>query len=49
MNEQDSKPNHVSLSSRMAQPRFPANCQGCRQLLLNHLAKQLEVVFAGCR
>ncbi len=47
MNEQDSKPNVVSLSSRMAQPRFSELLQGCRQLLLNHLAKQLEVVFAG--
>ncbi len=47
MNEQDSKPNVVSLSSRMAQPRFSELLQGCRQLLLNHLAKQLEAVFAG--
>ncbi len=47
MNEQDSKPNVVSLSSRMPQPRFGDLLQGCRQLLLNHLAKQLEAVFAG--
>lgn len=47
MNEQDSKPNVVSLSSRMPQPRFSELLQGCRQLLLNHLAKQLEAVFAG--
>lgn len=47
MNEQDSKPNVVSLSSRMAQPRFSELLQGCRQLLLNHLAKQLEAVFAS--
>ncbi|PAV47636.1 thymidine phosphorylase [Pseudomonas sp. HAR-UPW-AIA-41] len=47
MNEQDSKPNVVSLSSRIAQPRFGELLQSCRQLLLNHLAKQLDLVFAG--
>ncbi|TXI98402.1 MAG: DUF1631 domain-containing protein [Aquabacterium sp.] len=47
MNEQDSKPNVISLNSRMAQPRFGELLKSCRQLLLNHLAKQLDAVFAG--
>ena len=49
MNEQDSKPNVVSLSSRIAQPRFGELLQSCRQLLLNHLAKQLDLVFCWRR
>lgn len=46
MNHQDSKPNVVSLANRGIRSRFSKAQQASRQLLFNHLARQLDNVFA---